>query len=556
MSLTSCFKYAIELPVTTLNALLRALIAEGGTAGIPLTYETDGVAVGAYTARVSASLVDSNAAPSSISLLPTDLKAVLHLHMEIDVTVHGVDGLNPIVYEVAFDLPATIVKDSSANPPLLKFDFGSVTVGSLNLTLSGGQLDYTAALFDAPIHTAFAAHPELHSFSQVVAVPLLGNYTVNVLLYDDMAHGLITTELPVATTLRIHFPGNMIIKDGFNVTQENRDFVTTVDVPVMQQPDKLVVQLSKVTTANVSVVFSTPPPLLLAVADPLIIGAMQQKVVGILTTIGDQSQAIPTQVDIKARIGDALVAYASGQSFPIFPLGGGPGDIDLGTTVPTTLGGSALVLQIEPDGTVPCDGATNFTGGAEVAIGMGAAEVQRRMDAVGQSLDGQHVDVDGYDVELKKPAVSLEDPGEHGEAEGHIWVEGTAIAHVGGCVGDVNADYHGPIMLDPVMNADGTIGFKVRAGTFGGDANAKDKKNHFDPQKIADFIKTWNFDLPTIPSHFNGVGTFVLNITKVAISRAGIVLTGTLAVMRLSMMMFHKVFSSSLYWALERAAGT
>jgi hypothetical protein len=176
------------------------------------------------------------------------------------------------------------------------------------------------------------------------------------------------------------------------------------------------------------------------------------------------------------------------------------------------------------------------------------------MDQVADDLDGRVVQVEGYDVTLHRPNVSLADPGEHGEAEGHIWVEGTATAHVGGCVGDVDADYHGPLMLDPVTNADGTIGFTVRAGTFGGNAEAKDKKDHFDPDQIAAFIATWNFDLPNIPGEFVGVGRFVLNIDRVNISRAGIVLRGDVTLLLLSMMMFSRTFPTSLYWALERAA--
>ncbi len=69
MSLTSCFKYAIELPESTLTQLLRSVIAQADTADLPLTYEPeDPIEVDGHTARISARLIDSDDQPSAFEL--------------------------------------------------------------------------------------------------------------------------------------------------------------------------------------------------------------------------------------------------------------------------------------------------------------------------------------------------------------------------------------------------------------------------------------------------------------------------------------------------------
>ena len=186
---------------------------------------------------------------------------------------------------------------------------------------------------------------------------------------------------------------------------------------------------------------------------------------------------------------------------------------------------------------------------------MGAPEVQRRLDKVAGDIGGQKRKIEGYDVTLPRPTVSLANAGEHGVAEGHIWVDGKVTIHVGGCVGDVGADYHGPIFLDPVMKPDQKIGFKIRAGTFGGDADVKDKKDEFDPGEVAKIIEGWNFDFPTIPSVFQGVGTLILEIDTAVISRQGIVLRGGVKIRLLHFLMWTEAMQSTTFWDHEHAGG-
>lgn len=560
MSLTSCFKYGVELPESTLTSLLRTIIAQGETAGLPTTYTATDVPVGDYTANVEARLEDDDTHASSFELTNTDLEAILHLFMRIGVTIVDLPGLDEVVYHAQFALPGEIYRMDTTAPPELRIKFPGVTESDLGLVLSDAAFTFTPALFEDEVHAMYAANPSLqHSVQPNTNVPPFGALLIQVWIYDDPpgsmdGNGSITVEIPQPMRLRVNLPGRIAGNNISGTTVLDYRFVASVGIDIVSRPavsggDELVVELSGVTTSDIDITWGTPaPPSPLDLAIELV---MKPKIVTALTGIDDPVRPIPSNDQVRDQIAAALLDYAASMEFPFLPLAATADMIDLGSSVPTTVAGSALALQIESEPGAPCVGPDDYVGASAVALAMGAPEVQRRLDAGADDIAGTSTHVGGYDVTINRPAVSLADAGENGQTEGHIWVSGTAVVHVGGCVGDVDADYWGPLFLTPVNNPDGTISFDVRAGTFGGDTDAKDKKDDFDPAVFETFIAGWDFSFPTLPGTFEGVGTIALNITVATISRAGIVLTGGVTIQRLNALMSLSVLPTSLFWAFE-----
>lgn len=121
MSLTSCYRYVLELPVNTLTLILRAALSEDESAGIAITQHWENVPVApGMTATVDGRPTDLDTNPPSMGLDATDLRArIVQLHMRLEVKVNEQPDLDAIVYTIAFDLPGVFEKDSSSPPKLL-----------------------------------------------------------------------------------------------------------------------------------------------------------------------------------------------------------------------------------------------------------------------------------------------------------------------------------------------------------------------------------------------------------------------------------------------------
>ena len=67
MSLTSCFKYILELPVATLTDTLNAALSQSDAAGVNFTQNWTNVPVGSNTASVSVKPADKATHPASLT---------------------------------------------------------------------------------------------------------------------------------------------------------------------------------------------------------------------------------------------------------------------------------------------------------------------------------------------------------------------------------------------------------------------------------------------------------------------------------------------------------
>lgn len=569
MSRTSCFKYVVEIPEPTLSGLLRGVIAQGETAPVPITFHEEDRPIDGYLVTVDASVTDSDEEPAALDLLAANLEAVLRLHADLRATVQDLDGLDPIEYRLGFGVPATIGVDTARTPPWLVLGVGALTASDLDATITGGDLHYTAALFEGPVHEFFATS----DLDQIVENVTLAGLSKQARAYlHDTAADPITVSLPTSDRLRITFPGELEIWTVANPQhiESAATMTIAVEVPIQITTDagtgnrKLSVMLSEVESSDVTVSLSWLPDPYPSDAinsppfyAPLVPGLMAPKIVTRLHAIPNPERQFPSEAEVRDMISTALAELLSDTSWPMIPLDGGDTEFDLAAAVPATIDAAVLALQIEPEDIepAPCVGPEDFTGTWQLATAISDHEVNRRLAAVADSVNGMEIQVEGYDVTLNRPSLSLADPGEHDQPEGHIWAEGTAVVHVGGCVGDVDASYHGPITLRPVTEADGTVRFEVIAGEFAGDTDAKDKKEDWDPNVVSEFLAAQDWDFPVVPTRFEGLGNVSVDFNEAQIDRQGIRLGGGVTITLLNALMYSTVLPISTIWAMERAGG-
>ncbi len=572
MSLTSCYEFVVELSEGTMTSLLSSVIAQGETAGIPVTY-TDTREVDGFTATVTAQLVDSDERPSAVDLTDTDLEVVLHLHMDLSVQLEELPGLDPISYQIEFQLPGTIEKDESSSPAMLQMVFSGLTSEDLQVDSSGGGIVFTASLFEPLIHQFFLDHPAYNDarsawYRTEPGVDILGEtYFVEVYFYDDdpsdpESRGTLWVDVVDSNTIAVNLPGRMRALDVGGEAAYDATFVARIEIDIVEQTSvsgdtEMVAKLDEVTESDVSIediVFSVGG---LPGASTALATMMKARILDELSSATNPREDVPSQESVQNAIEQGLLMYSEGLTIPLLPLEEPTGSeelLDLSTAVPTTIESSVLALQIEQiEGGPPCDTVDNFLQGAEFAVAVAAPRINELLNNIEESIEGGETEFEGYDVTMGRPNATLSDAGDHGVDVGHIWVTGSVVVHVGGCVGDVDATYEGSLTLVPINRSDGTLDFDVVAGEFTGDSEAKDKKEDFDPSKIRDLVGEMEFPFPNVPTQFEGVGEININYTSAVISSAGIVLTGGTSISLLNAAMISGIWGTSLSWTMDSA---
>lgn len=554
MSLTSCYRYILELPVATLTDSLNAALSESEGAGVNLTQNWTDIPVGSYTANVSVMPADRTTNPSSLSLTTVDLGVILHLQMKLDVKINELPQLNTITYLLNFDLPGNFVKDSST-PPKLLITFPAVTASNLNLVVTGGDIIITPDLIATPIHQTFAANPALgHDVQHNVAWPPGPDSTVLVTtdLYDDPIgspgfRGAITVQVPDQNHVIIIIPGHFMIQGLAQPYYMNTAMTVNVKVEVVHADGSVTLRLSNVQSADVTVTFATSS-IYDIVAKPMLANNIAAK----LRSLGDQGQNFPKNAEVGDMIRDRLIMFASNLQIPIFTPQP-PADatqIDLTTFVPTTVNQQALALQLEPlnDGTI-CDAPDVFTAATGFAIAISAVEANILIQPITAANLGDR-NVDGHDITMNHLTATLSDPNTHGQTRGHLWIEGDFDVHVD-CWPDPNITFSGPIFLNPKTNPDNTVVFTAEAGNF--DSSDACCAN-LDPKKIAALIEGKQSTAIALPANFAGVGMLTLAVTAADIFAAGIVVNGTFNITT-NHSLHQDAIRKTLPWYLDSAGG-
>lgn|GEM_PF-6319997 len=563
MSLTSCYRYILELPVNTLSAMLRGAMSESGPAGVLITRHWANVPIGSNHADVDVRPDDLDAHPPTMILTAADLGFTLHLRMRAEVKVLEFPDLDLIIYTLEFDLPGSFLKDTST-PPKLIMQFPAVTAPDLNLAITGGDIPLTPALIEPRIHEMYDNDPSL-GHEVLSGQPWIKfdttSTTVQVTsdIYDDTPgdpgfRGAISVEVPDATSIVIVMPGHIKIQGISGPPFVDRDMTLRITVAVVtnQAAGELRVKLSAVQQADVAVAFNPPAGspsetfyfteaqtgLKLGVADKI-------------NNFPDYVQDIPSAAEVRSLIETQLVDMAHDLVIPIFtPATPAAGEVDLTTFVPTTVAQQALALQIEPlgDGT-QCDAPDVFSQADGFSIAISAVEVNSILQPILQGNEGDRTAA-GYDMTVNNLDGTLSNAGDHGQADGHIWIEGDTDVHVD-CWPDPNVEFQGPVFLTPSLDPDNKLVFTAHAGGFTADDPCCGDVN---PADIAALIEGEQSTPVKMPTNFTGVGTLTLGVTDAVISAAGVVVHGTLTVATTSAL-HASAIRKTLYWFNEMAGG-
>jgi hypothetical protein len=552
MSLTSCYRYILELPVDTLNGMLRVALSESDSAGINLTQHWENVPIGDKTATVDARPADLDTNPPALELAADDLAFVMQLRLRIEVDINEIPELDAIVYTIDFKLPGIFEKDVSAPPPKLMMKFPAVTEADLDLVISGGEIPLTPALIEPRIHALYDSDPSLgHDVKTGVPWPLPGDPMVMVTTdtYDDEPgspgfRGAITVQVPDQDHIEIHIPGHFKVQ-GLAATYIDTDMEIIITVAVERPDGEIRVKLSTVGSGDVAVNFVNT-----TIYD---IGAkptLQQEIANKISSYGDFVESVPTAGEVRDLIAAQVIEFSQNLAIPVFtPEAPGPGDIDMTTFVPTTVNQQVLALQLVPltDGT-PCDVPDVFAKDTGFSVAIAAVEVQPMLDSITAANIGDH-HIQGYDVTVTDLVGTLSDPGEHGQPNGHIWIDGTTEVHVD-CWPDPEVDFWGPIFLDPEL-VDGQLIFTANAGEFGGDDPCC---GDVDPAQLADLITGTQSTPVRFPQNFSGVGEYNLTVDSADIFKSGVVIHGSLAVIT-NHALHAAALLRTLYWFNDRLGG-
>lgn len=558
MSLTSCYRYIIELPVDTLNTVLTAALSEDDSAGIAISQNWSNVPVGSYTADISVRPTDLDTNPPTMELTSTELGLVLHLRMRVEVDINEIEELETIVYTIGFDLPGVFEKDSST-PPRLLMRFPSVTAADLNLTVSGGDIPLSPELIEPSIHELYDADPSI-GYDFQTNVPWPDEPTgVGVIteIFDDEPgspdfHGAITVEVSDdSSQITVVMPGHIKV---FSLSQTYVDTDMTVRVEVDVTKDdaagKICAKLGSVQQNDVEATFDDPS-IYDSFIKPVLEAAVADKINGDGTSNADQCVDIPTQADMDNLISERIVEYAGNIDIPIFtPAEPAADEVDLTSFVATTINQQVLALQIAPleDGT-PCDTPDVFARTTGFSVAVATVEVNPMLESILAANRGDH-HVQGYDMTVNPLTGTLCNPGDNGIARGHFWIEGTSHVSVD-CWDDPDVDFWGPVYLIPETRPDGTLVFIADAGDFGADDPCC---ADVDPGDIAELIEGEQSTPVAFPTGFVGVGQVTWSVNDAEISRDGIVIHGSIQVTTLSSL--HAAATrKTLYWYTEMAGG-
>ena len=353
MSLTSCYRYILELPVDTLNKMLRGALAESETAGVSLSQHWENVPIGGRTATVDVRPTDLDTNPPAMDLTATNLGFILHLRARVEAEINELPDLDKIIYVIIFDLPGVFEKDANV-PPRLVMKFPAVTAASLNLVITGGEIPLTPELIEPRIHAMYDADPTLgHHLEPNVPWPLPGEPTgvlVTIDIYDDEPgspgfRGAITTEVPDQTQIRILMPGHFKIQ-GMGGTYIDTDMTVIITVQVEHTDGLMRVKLSGVQAGDVVVNFVNATIYDFG-AKPI----LQQRIAEKIRSSGDITETIPTQSAVRDMITSRLIDFAGNLIIPIFtPQAPGPDEIDMTTFVPATVNQQVLGFTVGPPG--------------------------------------------------------------------------------------------------------------------------------------------------------------------------------------------------------------
>lgn len=569
MNLTSNFDFCVELGIDSVKEIFHLAFKSEDryphNVG-PLTRNLSG-----REFTINVRVLDDEDKPADLSF--RDEKHIL-FSFPFELQIQTADAPDPALSEILLEaqasIPALLAAWEEAGNEVLGLSFSAITSADVSIDSLSGVPSVGEAQFRNAVHSAYEAMP-VHAFSS-------GGNTVT--LYDgdrDSAlqppNAATPYEIEIALEthageqyLKVTAPIHVLIPVVPVINTEYSSFGRLIFYRKVGQTDTSVtvdMTIEPTNTALATVVELDTPH----VARPQIQALIAIQARGMISAFGVITEPAFTEAAARQLLQDEIAAYINTRRYPVYsPQSGDEGE-PLSTPVGFLLvdDGVLAILLNRRSGTAADDVAPdNFLNGNELALAVGAAKVQEEIQAVIAekfpgvgSDDGELIETPEGDAVLYELNVSLANPDEHGESEGHLWISGKTKVKID-CWWDPTVEFEGPVFMR-AHREDGEDGCELvidapEVGDFDFDQSCCDvfleiiipiagwialivieiTIDRVGGEVAEDIANKQGAIIEPIPPVVNGIAEITSCLTGITVFRNGFVFPGELSIRRLS----------------------
>lgn len=453
MSLTANFDFCVELGLAPLKAIFH--LALKNEALFPHNVGPFQRNYSGLQFNITAQLLDDDTNPADLALADDKhIRFFIPFVLNVQVPDAPDPSLTQVTLQATCTVPGALATWQVDGNDQLGVDFSAVTAADVTVPSITGLPQLDASRFKAAIDTKYQALPS-HTFTLGADV---------LVIYDG---NLDTTLSPPnnATPSEIQ----AAIEDHGGTQYLKVTLPLHADVPqalgFSEYGSAVFYREIVAGDTSVSVVMGTEPadPSLATVitfqggspAESIVASQLKPLLVAQLGGFGTITEPWFTDASAKTIMAAEIAAYAAPRRYPMYtPQSGNPG-ITLSTPVGFLLppAGVLAVLMNRRDSSVADFAPDDFTGGNQVALAVGRAELDE-MTQTAMNTQFPGVNNGGAEVNTKEGSATLHtltvtpsDAGTHGQSAGHLWTEGTATVHID-CWPDPDVSFHGAVHLN------------------------------------------------------------------------------------------------------------
>jgi len=458
MNLTSNFDFCVELGIGSVKEIFHLAFKSEDRYPHNVGPVTRNYSGREFTINVR--VLDDEDKPADLSF--QDEKHIL-FSFPFELQAQTADAPDPALSEILLEaqaaIPALLTAWDEDGDEVLGLSFFGITSADVGITGLSGVPSVGVEQFRNAVHSAYEAMP-VHTFSS-------GGNTVT--LYDgdrdsalEPPNAATPYEIEVALEtvaaeqyLKVTAPIHVLIPVVPILNSEYSSFGRLIFYRKVEQTDTSVTVDMTVEPADAALATSVELDTA-HVARPQIQTLIAAQASGMISAFGVITEPAFTEAAARQLLQDEIAAYINTRRYPVYsPKSGDEGE-PLSTPVGFLLvdDGVLAILLNRRSGTAADDAAPdNFLGGNELALAVGAAKVQEEIQAVivdkfpgVGTEDGELVETPEGDAVLYELNVSLADPDEHEESEGHLWVSGKTKVKID-CWWDPTVEFEGPVFM-------------------------------------------------------------------------------------------------------------
>ncbi len=569
MNLTSNFDFCVELGIDSVKEIFHLAFKSEDryphNVG-PLTRTFSG-----REFTINVRVLDDEDKPADLSF--QDEKHIL-FSFPFELQAQTADAPDPALSEILLEaqaaIPALLTAWDEDGDEVLGLSFFGTTSADVGITGLSGVPVVGVEQFRNAVHSAYEAMP-VHSFSS-------GGNTIN--LYDgdrdatlEPPNAASPYEIEVALEthagdeyLKVTAPIHVLIPVLPVFNSEYSSFGRLIFYRKVERTDSSITVDMTAEPASADIATTVE----LDTAHPALSQIQSQiaaQAIGMISAFGVITEPAFTETAARQLLQDEIAVYINTRRYPVYSPKSGDEDEPLSTPVGFLLvdDGVLAILLNRRSGTAADDSAPdNFLAGRELALAVGAAKVQEEIQAVIAekfpgvgSDDGELIETPEGDAVLYELNVSLADPDEHGESEGHLWITGKTKVKID-CWWDPTVEFEGPVFMR-AHREDSDEGCKLiidapEVGDFDFDQSCCDvfleiiipiagwialivieiTIDKVGGEVAEDIANEQGAIIEPIPPVVNGIAEVTSCLTGIEVFRAGFVFPGELSIRRLS----------------------